>query len=61
MNNLVIINVQFVGGIVGWQNGGQISYCYNKSRIIAAYAPTGESNYVGGIAGWQFGDSEIKN
>ena len=51
INNLNVLNStftgnQYVGGIVGYNNGGQIKYCYNSTVAVSGY------NSVGGIAGY---------
>lgn len=42
------------GGIVGYNNGGEINNCFNTGKVSAVY------NYAGGIAGYSNGGKIIK-
>jgi len=43
----------FVGGVVGWNDGGTVASCYNTGGV------SGTGNGIGGVVGWSMGT--VKN
>lgn len=50
----------FAGGIVGYQNGGEISSCYDYASVLVDNLTTGTA-YVGGIVSYATNGATIKN
>jgi hypothetical protein len=57
ISSITVYSDIYIGGFVGWQNGGSITNCCATASVSSTFISDMLNSYVGGFVGWQNGGS----